>query len=371
MILIIVRGLFILMTAVVAGLYAIRTFDESSSALLISIASALAISAIVITADVLTPHKKLSSISGVYLGLLVGLIAAYPLSYLVQYVGQVLLVAGYDQAIVDSLTEGANVVVGIICIFVAISLILQTKDDFRFIIPYVEFDKKIRGTRPMLLDTSAVIDGRILDIADTQIMQGLMVVPRFVLNEMQTIADSHDPLKRARGRRGLDIVAKLQANTNVDVNIDDASAEGATVDQQLVTRALDLHARIITTDFNLTKIAKVRGIDVININSLAEALRPVVLPGELMSVKIVKPGESNNQGVGYLEDGTMVVVEHARQLLGHDAALSVTSVLQTSAGRMIFGKLADESAAKQAGDAPAEGSDKKGAKESRPKQEQR
>lgn len=322
------------MTATVAGLYSLRAFPDSASKMLMTIGAAMLMSGIVVVADVFTPRKKLSAFSGVFLGLIVGMIAAFAFSFIIDYVSTL-----FPTRVDMVLIEGIKVFVGVICVFTAISLVLQTKDDFRFVIPYVEFAKQIRGTRPMLLDTSAIIDGRILDIASTQILQGLLVVPRFVLNEMQTIADSADKLKRARGRRGLDIVAKLQSNPTIEVSIEDTDAEGATVDQKLVSLAQDLHARIITTDFNLTKVAELRGVEVININSLAEALRPVVLPGELLSVKIVKPGESPGQGVGYLEDGTMVVVEQARSQIGRDVALTVTSALQTAAGRMIFGRL--------------------------------
>ncbi len=343
MVQIILRGLFILMAAAVAGLYGVKTFTTSARGIVYSIIVAMLASSVVIALDLLTPRKKLSALSGIFFGMLVGLLAAYSMTFLVDYVHLVF------PDLPQPLVEGLKVFIGVICVFVASSLVLQTKDDFRFVVPYVEFTKQIRGTKPMLLDTSAVIDGRILDIGATHILQGMLVVPKFVLHELQLIADSSDKLKRARGRRGLEILGKLRNDPNLEVSIEDADAEGVTVDQQLIALAQDLHARIITTDFNLTKIAKVRGIDVININSLAEALRPVVLPGELMSVKIVKPGEGPTQGVGYLEDGTMVVVEYARDKIGQDVPLTVTSSLQTSAGRMIFGKLAPG----ESSDAPA------------------
>lgn len=338
------RGIFIVMAAAVGALYAAQTFTTSVGGFVAVIVGAIGVAAAIILADVLTPEKRLSAISGLFLGLIVGMLATYALSFLVDYVQFVALdlVETQDEAeAMVTLFQGLKVLIGVVCVFVATTLILQTKDDFRFVIPYVEFAKQIRGTRPMLLDTSAIIDGRVLDIAQTQILAGLIVVPRFVLNELQTISDSADKLKRGRGRRGLDILTKLQNSPVVDVSIEDADAEGATVDQQLVSLAQDMHARLVTTDFNLTKIAEVRGVDVININSLAEALRPVVLPGEPMSVEIIKAGESPGQGVGYLEDGTMVVVENARDRVGQTIDLTVTSVLQTSAGRMIFGRPVD------------------------------
>jgi uncharacterized protein YacL len=216
--------------------------------------------------------------------------------------------------------------------------VIQTKDDFRFVVPYVEFAKQTRGNRPILLDTSVVIDGRIVDIVDTKLFQGSLIVPKFVLNELQLIADSSDKLRRARGRRGLDVLQKLQDKPMAEVLINDSEPEGATVDQKLVSLAQEMQARVMTNDFNLNKIATLRGIDVINLNDLAKALRPVVLPGESMRVKVIKPGEAMSQGVGYLEDGTMVVIENGRQALGHDIDVIVTSTLQTSAGRMIFGR---------------------------------
>jgi uncharacterized protein YacL len=342
MILLLLRGLFVFMAAMIAALYSVSLLQSEQlttfGQVVVATIAAMGASLAIVAADLMTGRKKLAALSGVFLGLIVGLLAAYALSFIVAYIG--VLFPGIS----DILLQGVNVFIGLVCIYACVSLVLQTKDDFRFVIPYVEFAKEYRGTRPMVLDTSAIIDGRILDIAATQIVQGLLIVPRFVLNELQTISDSADKLKRARGRRGLDIVAKLQNNPAVDVAIEDAPAEGATVDQKLLSLAQDLHARILTTDFNLTKVAQLRGVEVVNVNQLAEALRPVVLPGEAMSVRIVKPGEGAGQGVGYLEDGTMVVVEQARDKIGQEIALTVSSSLQTSAGKMIFGRLAPSGA---------------------------
>jgi len=350
----ILRGIFVLMSVAVAALFAVRTFrqagDQHKIYLMIGLAALL--SAAIILIDIFTPRKRLSALSGVVLGLIVGMIGAYAFSFLVDYVQffvRRMQEADGPSRSYETLFLGLKVFIGVVCVFVATSVILQTKDDFRFVIPYVEFAKQIRGPRPMVLDTSAIVDGRILDIANTQILAGLIVAPRFVLDEMQTIADSSDKLKRARGRRGLDILTKLQEHPLLDVSIEDADVEGATVDQKLVSLCQDLHARLITTDFNLTKIAKVRNVEVININTLAEALRPVVLPGESMSVCLIKPGENADQGVGYLEDGTMVVVEQGRDRVGQTVNLTVTSMLQTSAGRMIFGKIAEGGPRSQAG----------------------
>lgn len=327
------RGLFILLTVAVAGIYATRIFGQrSATEFLLAIGIPLSISFVIVIIDALTPRKKLSAVSGLFLGLIVGMIAAYALSFIVDFIKTMF------PNIPPDVVEFVKVMIGIICVFISATLVLQTKDDFRFVIPYVEFSKQFRGNRPLLLDTSAIIDGRVLDIADTHLLTGQLVVPRFVIAELQTLADSQDKLKRAKGRRGLDMVAKLQAHRRITVSIAEADVEGAAVDQKLVAMAKRQQARIMTTDFNLTKVAEVGGVEVINLNTLAAALRPVVLPGEAMNVRIIKPGEGPTQGVGYLDDGTMIVVEQARDRIGEEVTLTVTSILQTNAGRMIFGR---------------------------------
>ncbi len=242
-----------------------------------------------------------------------------------------------------SLVSSLKLALGVICCYLAVSFILQTKDDVRFVIPYVQFAKETKGAKPLVLDTSVIVDGRIADIANTQIIESELIVPRFVLQELQAIADSGDKLKRTRGRRGLDMLNKLQLSEAVDIRIlevtPDRSTPDATVDDMLVDLAMQLRGKVVTNDYNLNKIAQLRGVQVININDLANALKPVVLPGESLSIKVIKPGEEAGQGIGYLDDGTMVVVEGGRDRLGEVVALAVTSVLQTSAGRMVFGRL--------------------------------
>jgi uncharacterized protein YacL len=232
--------------------------------------------------------------------------------------------------------------IAVITSYLAISLILQTKDDFRFIIPYIEFAKQQKGGRPLLLDTSAVIDGRIADIAETRFLDSPLVVPRFVLTELQMVADSTDRLKRNRGRRGLDILNRLQSMAHVDISIQESpvpAQAGDGVDQRLVAMAASVSGRIVTNDFNLNKVAKVSGIEVINLNDLANALKPAFLPGETVEVTVIKPGQEGGQGVGYLEDGTMIVVEDGEKSIGQTVTITVTSVLPTSAGRIIFGRI--------------------------------
>ncbi|MFZ2087095.1 MAG: TRAM domain-containing protein [Desulfobaccales bacterium] len=192
---------------------------------------------------------------------------------------------------------------------------------------------------PILLDTSVIIDGRIADIVETGFIEGNFVVPKFILEELQNIADSADDVRRSRGRRGLDILKRLQQNNNLRIESveDDVSKTGA--DSKLVSLARKIGAKILTNDFNLHKVAELQGVDVLNINQLANALKLAVLPGETLHVQILREGKSYGQGVGYLDDGTMVVIENARRHIGREVEVSVTSVLQTAAGRMIFSEI--------------------------------
>ncbi len=193
--------------------------------------------------------------------------------------------------------------------------------------------------RYRILDTSVIIDGRIADVCETGFLDGTLVIPQFVLKELQLVADSADSLKRNRGRRGLDILQKIQKMAGVDVTISDIDfPEVREVDLKLIELARTLAGKIVTNDFNLNKVAQLRGVEVLNINELANALKPVVLPGEFMKVFILKEGKEYNQGVAYLDDGTMVVVDNARRMISRNIDVVVTSVLQTTAGKMIFGR---------------------------------
>ena len=195
-----------------------------------------------------------------------------------------------------------------------------------------------------ILDTSVIIDGRIADVAETGFLGGTIVIPQFILRELQQVADSPDSSKRQRGRRGLDMLNRLQNNNALDIQIVETDFPAVReVDLKLIELGKQLDAVIVTNDFNLNKVAQLRGVNVLNINELANALKPVVLPGEAMRVFILKEGKEYNQGVAYLDDGTMVVVDNARKLIGRNAEIAVTSVLQTTAGKMIFGRLWEES----------------------------
>jgi len=194
-----------------------------------------------------------------------------------------------------------------------------------------------------ILDTSVIIDGRIADVAETGFLTGTLIVPQFILRELQQVADSPDSSKRQRGRRGLDMLNRLRNNSSLDIQIVETDFPSVReVDLKLIELGKQLDAVIVTNDFNLNKVAQLRGVNVLNINELANALKPVVLPGEVMRVFILKEGKEYNQGVAYLDDGTMVVVDNARRLIGRNADIAVTSVLQTTAGKMIFGRLAEE-----------------------------
>ncbi|MCC5815339.1 MAG: TRAM domain-containing protein [Leptospira sp.] len=194
--------------------------------------------------------------------------------------------------------------------------------------------------RDKILDTSVVIDGRILDIADTHFIDGPLILPNFVLREIQLISDSSDPIKRARGRRGLDMLNKLQRKGSIEVKITYADySDTREVDAKLVKLALDTGGRIVTNDFNLNKVAELQGVKVLNLNNLASALKPVVLPGEELNISVIKEGKDENQGIGYLEDGTMVVIENGGHLVGKEVKVVVTSIIQTNAGKMIFTKV--------------------------------
>jgi len=209
-----------------------------------------------------------------------------------------------------------------------------------------KFASLFRDARPQkryrILDTSVIIDGRVADIVETGFLDGTLVVPQFVLKELQFVADSSDSLKRNRGRRGLDVLHRIQKMSGVEVLISDVDfPQVKEVDLKLIELARTLLGRIVTNDFNLNKVAQLRGVEVLNINELANGLKPVVLPGEVMNVFILKEGKEYNQGVAYLDDGTMVVVDNARSRIGRNLDIAVTSVLQTTAGRMIFGRVAE------------------------------
>lgn len=289
-------------------------------------AAALAI----VIVDICVPRKQIDTISAIYFGVLIGVLLAYLLWVAIAP----LMVAPYDGRVVQ-------LIIALVLCYICTSVLLQTKDDFRFLIPYVEFVREVKGFKPLVLDTSVVIDGRIADLVATGIFDNQLIMPRFALTELQSIADSSDKLRRTRGRRGLDVLNRMRADNSIDLVIFDRELPelaGQTVDLKLVLLAKHLEGKVVTGDYNLNKVAKLHNVPVINLNEIGNALKPVFLPDEKFRVKVIKIGEGPEQGVGYLDDGTMVVIEGARHRVGQELDVRVTSTLQTNAGKMIFAK---------------------------------
>ena len=341
MLLWLLRGAYVLLILGVAAFTAnVFISEESETSTLNAIFipfTIILVGGLVMFTDIRERQKQITTISAIYFGLLLGLL----LGWLFSLALEPLVTSTFGR---PPITILSRVLLTLICCYVTISTLLQTKDEFRFIIPYVEFSKQTKGGRSLLLDTSVIIDGRIADVCDTRLIDTKLIVPRFVLQELQAVADSSDKLKRNRGRRGLDVLKRLQSNPKIDLQMHDGNVpelqtgERIRVDERLVILAKALNARVVTNDFNLNKIAQLQGVDVINLNEIANALKTVALPGEVILVRLVKAGDQIGQGVGYLEDGTMVVVEQGRPFIGQEVPVVVTSVLQTPAGRMIFGR---------------------------------
>jgi uncharacterized protein YacL len=313
---------------------------------------ALVLAGATLSIDLATPNKKISAIAGIFLGVLAGMLGTLAISYLMDLLLQVWVDEGALKDLAWVLIT-IKLMIGITLCYLGITTVLQTQDDFRLVIPYVEFAKQIRGPRPLLLDSSALIDARIVDLSQTGIVQTPLLVPRFVVGELQVLADSSDRLKRAKGRRGLDIIARLQRLPAIDITIDETLVPGKAVDQMLIELARRLPATIVTTDSGLNRVASIQGVQVLNLNDVANALKPALIPGEHLSIRLIKRGEQPGQGVGYLEDGTMVVAEDGGQRIGEQVTLTVTSTLQTSAGRLIFGRMVDTDGAARAPGSPS------------------
>ena len=289
------------------------------------------VSLIIILAEFSMRKVSLSGLSAGVFGLVFGLLMAKLItdSFILQSIN----------LLNETLALVMQVVLTLIFCYFGMALAIRGKDEFHLIIPYVKFSRQDRSDEVTVLDTSVIIDGRILDICNTKFLGGRFIVPRFILQELQRIADSADSLKRNRGRRGLDILNQMQKNPNMDVKIHEEDfPDIQEVDAKLVKLGKMMSARVFTNDYNLNKVAELQGVEVLNINELSNALKPVMLSGEEIEVKITKEGKEHNQGIGYLDDGTMIVVEGARHLISQTKMVTVTSVLQTAAGRMIFAK---------------------------------
>jgi Integral membrane protein (PIN domain superfamily) len=324
-----VRSFFLLISMLVGYQIGALLGTPDSNSAFYGLGAGLFVSVGIILVERGLRRISVRGLSSAVFGLIFGLLAAKLLT-------DAVMLLPVDEATARTM----RVIFTLILCYLGMIVAIRGRDEFNLIIPYVKFTRHDQVQQNILLDTSVIIDGRIIDLCQTKFIEGRLVIPRFVLKELQQIADSSDALRRNRGRRGLDILHKIQKLERVVVKIHDEDFPEITeVDAKLIKLAKVLDAKIFTNDFNLNKVAELEGVTVLNINDLSNALKSVVLPGELLEVKIVKEGKEYNQGVAYLDDGTMVVVEEGRKIIGQVVEVTVTSVLQTSAGRMIFGKI--------------------------------
>lgn len=287
----------------------------------------------VIGLDGMIRRKDLTTITAVYFGLLIGVFVTYVTLLALQPI--------LPLSPNDPLHSWLPLVLGSVLCYLCTSLLIQTRDDFRFLIPYVEFARDVRGLRPNVLDSTAIVDGRIADLAEAGVFESRFVVPSFVLDELQAAAESNDRQQRTRGRRGLDVLARLRENDAIDIDVitpRQESHDELAMETRVVDLARELGGRVVTIDASAAKLAGVRSVPAINVNDVALALKPTFMPGDAVSVRLVKAGEEPEQGIGYLEDGTMVVVENGREQIGRTVRAHVTSTLQTSAGRLVFAR---------------------------------
>ena len=326
MTLVVIRVFFALFCIVVGRQFGLGLDDPAGGAwgALVGLAGALAL----IGSEFLLKDVSSRGLSAAVFGLLFGLIMAHLLSASLAIV-----------PLSPTILAGARAIILAVFCYLGMMIAMRGRDEFNVITPYVRFARQDEREEMILLDTSVIIDGRIADICQTRFIEDRLVIPRFVLKELQQVADSQDSIKRNRGRRGLDVLGRLQKTPHVQTRIHEEDFPGIhDVDAKLVKLAKILGARVLTNDYNLNKVAELQGVRVLNLNELANALKPIVLPGETLDVRVIKEGKESNQGVAYLDDGTMVVIEGGRALIGQSSRVVVTSVLQTAAGRMVFAK---------------------------------
>ena len=297
--------------------------------------AALAAAALVVSADIMTPKKDLASVLAIYLGISFGLVASLGLAALIDIIAEAWELSDGQTLVYLGLIKGIG---GLSLIYLSVSIVLSTKDDFRLVIPYVQFEKRTRGVVPLLIDTSVLIDGRLLDLARIGMIDAPVILPRYVIDELQALSDSDDRLKRERGRRGLDAVRELQ-EAYPETKLMDVQPSTEGVDRRLIETAGLEGYRILTTDMGLTKIARIQGLEVLNLNEVSRAIRGTVTPGALIETEIVRAGESKGQGIAYLPDGAMIVVENAEQAIGTTCEIEITNTIQRAGGKLIFGKL--------------------------------
>ncbi len=324
MTLLFIRIFFTVLSAVVG--YLVGSFYNRE---LLGVLGGLACAAVWVWIEAMTKQVSVRGLSSVVFGLVFGVIMA-------KLVSDILALVPFTETVHSAL----RVIFTLIFSYLGAVIALRGKDEFNLIIPYVRFKRTDLKDSVILLDTSAIIDGRVADIFRSRFLTGRLVVPRFVLHELQRLADSEDDLKRQRGRRRMELLRAMQKDPAVDIHIHEDDLPGdKEVDLKLIKLAKILDARVCTTDFNLSRIAAIQGTEMLNINDLLNSVKPVIFAGEQMDVLIIKEGKEENQGVGYLEDGTMVVVTDGRRHTGHKVKVVVSSVLQTQAGRMVFAKM--------------------------------
>jgi uncharacterized protein YacL len=320
---------FLLFLAIVVSGYIVRPFHLETP---LTLALSAALGLLIIFVELRVRRLSVKTLIGAAIGSILGIIGASLISIIIEHMTLDKATTNFSQMLVLILMAYVGLVLG------------ADKGEYLDLsgLGGLFTDRSTRVSYKVL-DTSVIIDGRIADICKTGFLEGTLVVPHFVLRELQQIADSADSIKRNRGRRGLEILEKVKGAPGVTVQIVEKDyPEVKEVDLKLIELAKELSAKIVTNDFNLNKVSQLRGVDVLNINELANSLKPVVLPGETMRVFILKEGKEYNQGVAYLDDGTMVVVDNARKMIGKTIATQVTSVLQTTAGKMIFGRFPEE-----------------------------
>lgn len=294
---------------------------------------------VVIIIDALTTKKRISTLVAIFTGLVIALLSTYALGKVIDLLADIYTINS------PGLVATAKILTGIALSYLAIVTVLQTKDEFRLVIPYVEFAKSMRGPRPLVIDSSALIDGRIAELAGTGVLQAPLIIPRCVIDELQLLADQSDAGTRAKGRRGLDLIARLQRTAGVDVTLEESTLSSPRgVDHLLVEIAAGMRGMILTTDSGLERVAAIHGVRVVNVHDVAAAVRPVLAMGDRLTLRLIKPGEQPNQAVGYLDDGTMVVAEDGRGSVGQTITLTVVSLVHTSAGRLVFGRIHAEAA---------------------------
>jgi len=335
--------IFFLILSVICGYYLWPLLPASSNFPIFAGAIAgLLAGALLILMEIKLEGISLRNLSASAFGLVFGFFMAWMVTLILKFI-----------PMEETFYSVFRIIFTLIFCYLGMIIAIKGKDEFNLVIPYVRFSREDKSEQLYLLDTSVIIDGRISGICETGFLKGKLMVPRFVLQELQAIADSSDASKRNRGRRGLDMLDKLRQVKDAEVIIhEERLPEVKEVDAKLVRLAKILNSSIITNDFNLNKVAKLEDINILNINDLANSLRPVVFPGEEITVHIRKEGKEKNQGVAFMDDGTMIVVDNAKKFIGRNINISVTSVLQTSAGKMIFAALIEKPAPQKRNERP-------------------